>query len=775
MQAATVLDRLVESLRAKATPLDGQERPAAILWTDPKEGWRPLTELLLKRLPEFLVLGDYRPEERTGPAVWLRCVIDRALDDPALPNDRPPIICLPGVSRQHLRAGDQCPDSLKPLVELQFRGVLWHQTNGNDWTVNTFLTSPKALGLEVGNDRTTAAALLRALPEVALTSVSQLAGRRLTADYFDRMLAGDVIRDLLRWMGDPHGFRRKTETGGWRAFCSLCRDEVGFDPENEADVVAGERLAKGENPAWQRVWERFAEAPESYPGIADLLRRSRLSNELRFHRDRWPDLNEESEEAVSQALATLPNLPHLKACAAVVGLEQQHGERRGWVWARLGKAPWAQVLEPLARLGAAARSALGGATPGDVAEAHLARGWQADAAAWEAQAAAPIAGEEYVTAAVHHLLEPWLDASARAFQAALERVPLPARRGQPPVAAGDDCCIVFADGLRFDLARRLAERLEGRGFGMEVRWRWAALPSVTATAKPAVTPLADQIDGDLLGEEFGARLKASGKPADAANLREALEECGYQILDGATTAPLSHPARGWMETGGIDAYGHHLGRTLARQLHAEIERLAVQIESLAAAGWQSVRVVTDHGWLLLPGGLPKVDLPRHLTETRWARCAVMAGDETAADVMRAPWHWNRSQWFATPPGIACFNRSEEYAHGGLSIQECLIPDLLVERIERHDVTAAVTTITWRGLRCYVEAKVSGGPVTADLRLEQPSGVSVAATAKPLESDGTVSLVLADDEHEEAALMLVLLFEPTGNILSYRPTRVGVDT
>lgn len=124
--------------------------------------------LLQKRLPEFLVLGDYRPEARAGPAVWVRCMVDRTLDDPVLPDDRPPLVCLPGVARQQLRAGEQCPDALKPLVELQFRGVLWHQPNGNDWAVNAFLASSKALGLDIAHDRATAAALLRALPEVAL-------------------------------------------------------------------------------------------------------------------------------------------------------------------------------------------------------------------------------------------------------------------------------------------------------------------------------------------------------------------------------------------------------------------------------------------------------------------------------------------------------------------------------------------------------------------------------------------------------------------------------
>ncbi len=41
--------------------------------------------------------------------------------------------------------------------------------------------------------------------------------------------------------------------------------------------------------------------------------------------------------------------------------------------------------------------------------------------------------------------------------------------------------------------------------------------------------------------------------------------------------------------------------------------LLERIEALLGAGWREVRVVTDHGWLWLPGGLPKVDLPKYLT------------------------------------------------------------------------------------------------------------------------------------------------------------------
>ena len=772
MSEQTVLERLISSLRAKGAPIDGHERPVVILWTDPKQEWAPLIELLLQHVEEFLVLGDYQPQRRTGPAIWVRCIIDGSVDEPDLPVDRPPIVYLPGVARQRLRAGPDCPDGLKPMVELLYRGALWHHPNGNDWTVNAYLSSRSTLDFDIAGDRATSDALLRALSEVALSPVRQLANRHLAADDFDRMLAGDVVRDLLRWMGDPDGARNRSGSNEWEAFCSRCRDELEFDPAREADIVAGERMARGEG-AWAKVWERFAEAPRSYGDIAGLLRRSKPSGGFRFDRDRWPDLNEEDEETVRRKLKALPTLRHDQARQTVIELENDHGGRRNWVWGRVGSAPMAQILNPLSKLAKATRWALGGTTPDDLAQAYLDGGWKADLGAWETLAIAPFEDEEWIKETVRHLLEPWLEDSARAFQTAVARAPLPGCGGQPTVEAAPDGCILFADGLRFDLAHGLAERLEGDGLRVELERRWGALPTVTGTAKPAVTPVAEQVEGDVLGPTFGARLKTSGKPADAPGLRNAMKACGYQLLGGSGSyAPRSHPARGWLEMGMFDRLGHQTGAGVARQLDNELERVAERIKRLLDAGWSTVRVVTDHGWLLLPGGLPKVDLPKHLTESRWARCAVIAGESTP-EVTRAPWHWNGAQWFATAPGIACFNKSEEYAHGGLSIQECLIPQLIVTRVGATRVTARIKSVTWRGLRCFIESEIGGGPVTADLRLDRPNGESVAATSKPVDDEGTVSLVLADDEHETAALVLVLVDE-AGGILAHQSTRVGVN-
>ena len=102
----------------------------------------------------------------------------------------------------------------------------------------------------------------------------------------------------------------------------------------------------------------------------------------------------------------------------------------------------ARVLGHLERLAGIAKTAFGGATLEELAESYAARGWQGDAASWEAVAVATHEDETIVSGAVRHLLLPWLDDSARAFQALAEHSALPGKGEQTQVAADDDTCLV---------------------------------------------------------------------------------------------------------------------------------------------------------------------------------------------------------------------------------------------------------------------------------------------------------------------------------------------
>jgi len=118
---STPLDHLIDHVRGSASVPVNQAAPVAILGSDPKAEWHSLLPKLQHRIPELLILGDYAPENRTGSAIWLRCIVDRSIDLPDSPSDKPPILYLPDVGRADLQAGQDCLDAHKPPVELTFR------------------------------------------------------------------------------------------------------------------------------------------------------------------------------------------------------------------------------------------------------------------------------------------------------------------------------------------------------------------------------------------------------------------------------------------------------------------------------------------------------------------------------------------------------------------------------------------------------------------------------------------------------------------------------
>ncbi len=157
-----------------------QMAPACILWPDLDRQWEAIIPRLQAELLELLVLGDYAVDKRTGPAIWLRCIISGKVDDVSLPKDHTPIFYLPGVSRQDLRAVESCLDHLKPLAELQFRGVFWSQLNAKDWTILAYLKSDQGgLGLDVAQDNEAKNAMQLALYRLLDEDVALLKGKRL--------------------------------------------------------------------------------------------------------------------------------------------------------------------------------------------------------------------------------------------------------------------------------------------------------------------------------------------------------------------------------------------------------------------------------------------------------------------------------------------------------------------------------------------------------------------------------------------------------------------
>ena len=771
----TVVEALKASLEAAGAhnPSDA-ERPVAILWTDRDAQWLPVLPRLRSLMPQLFALGEYEPANRTGPSIWLRCVVEQTLEPPEFPDETTPIIYLPGVGRQELGAAQTCPDHLKPLIELQYRGTCWTQRNGRDWTVEAFLVSGDGgLGLDVARDAATRQSMSRALAELATASLQGLEGRRLEAEDFDRLFSDDPVRDVLTWLGHGGAMPSDWDTARWDAFASRCKADFGFDPKEDGELVAAERLGLREG-SWESVWRRFAEAPALYPGVSGLLRMA-MPNDLFVEPSSWPATNEKGEADLQRALLALGGETRAGTRERVSELEQQHGARRDWVWAKLGQTPLADALEHLAVLAERTSNDLGGGSPAEMAKLYANGAWEIDAAALSSMAAVRSSAD---TRAVNQVLDalyrPWLESAALHLQGLADKEPLADQQSQELESARVESgtVVLFADGLRFDVAQRLVERLQTKGGRtVGVSSRWAALPTVTATAKPAASPIAERIRGDALGENFLPMAADDDRPLTTDRFRKLLADGGFQYLTPDETGDPAGLA--WTEDGQLDKLGHSLQGKLAARIDEQVDLLLERVEALLDAGWREVRVVTDHGWLWLPGGLPKVDLPKYLTQSRWARCAVIQGGSTV-DAPTVPWHWNASERVAVGPGIACFWAGNAYAHGGVSLQESLVPVLHVTAAAGSDFAPAsvrIATVSWVGLRCRVRIEAPSPGLSADLRTRVNEPNSSVSGVRPVDADGAVSLLVADDDLEGTPAAVVVL-DSGGQVIARQSTMIG---
>jgi hypothetical protein len=777
---STLLEALRASLAHAARYNPGDVvMPAAVLWTDADGQWRPVVEQLRPLMPELLTLGDYDAATRTGPAIWLRCVIEpavRAEKFPELswPVGTVPVIYMPGVSRQTLRAVEECPDLLKPLVELQYRGTVWMQKNGKDWTILAFLVSDDGgLGLNVAEDKLTLQAMQGALSQLAVTPVTRLNTKRLEAEDFDRLMIGDTPRDLLLWLGDPDGTRGQWDEGKWSAFRNRCRQDYGFDPETDGEIVGGEKLGQRKD-IWYGAWERFAESPTLYPGIPDLLRRAKPKGTLIFEKEPWPDENDSMENVLRTALVEIGSMKPAEARQRLEQLETEHSPRRKWVWARLGKCPLANALEHLAMLAKRTAATVGGDSVDVMAKLYTEGAYLADDGAMRAAACVKTAEDTAaVQAAVRCVYLPWLEDTARHFQNCLLTKDLPAVAQQEGIAAEEGVCILFADGLRFDVGQRLVAMASERHIEVSSGWRWAALPTVTATAKPAVSPVAGKLRGSRLESDFCPETADSGVSLTTDRFRKLLSADGFQVIGPTETGDArAKNARGWTEYGEFDKLGHTLQGKLAARIEDQLELLLERVQGLLEGGWKRVRVVTDHGWLLVPGGMPKVQLPKYLAESRWSRCASIK-DSSHVEVPIAGWSWNPQERFAYAPGVHCFVVGQEYAHGGASLQECLIPILTLASTGAPAGVVTVSEVRWVGLRCRVSVQPAAEGLLADLRTKANVSDSSITEPKALDADGRAALLVADDSLQGTMASLVIV-DASGRVVCKEATTVGGD-
>jgi hypothetical protein len=435
-------------------------------------------------------------------------------------------------------------------------------------------------------------------------------------------------------------------------------------------------------------------------------------------------------------------------------------------------SPYAQVLEPLHRLALACESPLGAPTPETYAAAYAATGWKVDADAIATlEASKGLDDPMLILKVVRGLYLPWIETTARHLQAQLESRGAKTTKRAPAIEPRPGRIVLFADGLRMDIAALLQSELESEGHTATRDWEWSTVPSVTATAKPAASPISGNVAGSETGEGFQTRLITTGQTLTHDRFRTALAAAGWQILEPTETGEPAGSA--WTEAGAIDKRGHNEGWKLARSLAAERRELIVRINQLIAAGWSEIIVVTDHGWLLMPLGLPKVELKAFLTQDRWGRCASLKPG-AQSDQQTYHWHWNNDVGIACPPGAGSYRAGTEYSHGGVSLQETVIPYVTVTSGTPSKGGTRIADAKWTGARCRVIVTGEAAGLLLDLRTslgDQTTSLLADRQPREVSPEGKVTLFLESDADVGKRAEIVLL-SPTRQVIHSLPTTLG---
>lgn len=123
------------------------------------------------------------------------------------------------------------------------------------------------------------------------------------------------------------------------------------------------------------------------------------------------------------------------------------------------------------------------------------------------------------------------------------------------------------------------------------------------------------------------------------------------------------------------------------------------------------------------------------------------------------------------PGIGCFKAGTEYAHGGITLQECVTPTFCVS-LAITVSNATISAFKWIGLRCRVSVTNRADGMTVDIRKKPAdSSTSLANGGKSVPDDGPASLAIEDDKTEGESAIIVLL-DPQGSVIGKQATIIG---
>jgi hypothetical protein len=743
--------------------------PEVVLWPDPEKQWLPVIDRIRQEFEAFLTLGEYNPSCLEGPAIWLKCMVDKMLPEANWSEGTIPVIYLPGVSKADFKNIDEAPFSIQPLMEYQFTGNLWTQENGKEWTVLAFMqNADKGMGLEVAKDQATKEAILKSLPNF-FEDGEILYRKKIDADFLNQLMFPEVIPTLINWIEKGDEALSRFPLDQQEAFKDVIKSQyqIKLDYSLVLDFV---RAMGSRKDTWNQVWQYFANAPHKYPNIVKCLHDAKPDDLgggfFKIPESSWPQVNQEKELQLQKELLKLKKATPESSLVTLEKLYHEHKERQSWIWTELEQSPLVTALPSILDIAKYCTKPYDNSTIEKLTDYYDQEGVRIDRAVRKIYTIS--SNQDYLKTMqviIDLYYRPWLEKLTERFQhLANENYDfLYANEFKP-----SSKFILFVDAFRYDLAVDFCEQLSDTRFEHSFETSWSAIPSLTPTSKPSVSPIIGNLSKESEWNTFQAQLK-TGKPLSHHYFKSSLADKGVQFI--SSSQEIEDPeGKYWLEIGDIDKKGHQEQEAMLKRIPDLLKDVRETVDAIVKKGVRSIQIVTDHGWLLLPGGLPKASLHKDLVETRWGRCALIK-EGVSTDLLHLPWTWNPHTYIAFAPGISFFKKNEVYAHGGISLHECLTPRITIKAKSGADqANGSIDSFEWRGMRLYVRTLGANEQYSMDIRTkfdEPKSSVIIKASWK----DDNQMNIMVNSDYEGQAATLILLNE-SGIIIDKKLLQIG---
>jgi hypothetical protein len=322
----------------------------------------------------------------------------------------------------------------------------------------------------------------------------------------------------------------------------------------------------------------------------------------------------------------------------------------------------------------------------------------------------------------------------------------------PLLECREKTAFFMVDSLRYEMGCDLGKALAGTG---EVHVGWAAgvVPTVTACGMAALMPGADGMlrlvekDGGLV-PTLGTRLLKTS----ADRMKLLAETYGDRFFETTLDDLLGSPKKAAanlkraelfvVRTQDPDAVAENLGAWRARRYLSDvIGDIAAAVRRLVSLGFDRVVISADHGHMMLPeipaGEVVQAPPGGWLENKR--RCRLGSGLSGAAGtVTLKAGHVGVQgdvQEVCLPIGFRVFSEGEGYFHGGLSLQEAVVPVVVLRAGGEKQAAASKPEIEIRyrsdkftsrvvGLKFHLQSDLFGSP--ARVRVEAYGGSGAKA-------------------------------------------------